>query len=182
MTTFKPLHEISWRGRHPGDQHRPTGRHGGPCATLRGNDPILPSVGLDSYSVGLPFEQALNRLRGALSRSGFEILHESDVGWRIRRQSGSDSPSQCRILYVTEPELFATAVSTHASAALWLPIPLVVREGEESVVILLPTEMIVRDRAALLALRVRVQQSYDALAAALKTVATCNAELVPEYG
>jgi uncharacterized protein (DUF302 family) len=137
---------------------------------------------MDSYSAVLPFEEALNRLRRALSRSGFQILREFDVAWRIRSHSISESASQCRILYVTDPELFATALSTHVSAALWLPIPLVVYKGEESVAILLPAELIVRDRAALLGLRALVQQSYGAVAAAIETVATCDAARHPGCG
>jgi uncharacterized protein (DUF302 family) len=126
---------------------------------------------MEAYTTLLPFDEALNRLRRALSRSGFEILRECDVGARIRIRRGNDSAPQCRILYVTDPELFATAISTHASAALWLPIPLVVSKRDDSVAILLPAELIVRDRAALLGLRALVEQSYHALAAALKTVA-----------
>ena len=130
---------------------------------------------MESYSAVVPFDEALNRLRRALSRSGFEILRECDVGSRIRRRSGSDSPQQCRILYITDPELFATAISTHASALLWLPIPLVVCTRPGSVAILLPAERIVRDRAAILGLRALVEQSYRTLAEALGTVATCDA-------
>jgi uncharacterized protein (DUF302 family) len=149
---------------------------------VRRNDPMPLNVAMESYSTLLPFDEALNRLRRALSRSGFEILRECDVGARIRGRCGSDSPPQCRILYVTDPELFATAVSTHASAALWLPIPLVVCKRENSVAILLPAELIVRDRAALLGLRALVEQSYHALAAALKTVAAFDARRVTGCG
>jgi uncharacterized protein (DUF302 family) len=137
---------------------------------------------MESYRTLMPFDEALNRLRRALSRSGFEILRECDVGTRIRIRSGNDSAPHCRILYVTDPELFATAISTHASAALWLPIPLVVCKREDSVAILLPAELIVRDRAALLGLRALVEQSYHALAAALETVAAFDAGRVPGCG
>jgi uncharacterized protein (DUF302 family) len=137
---------------------------------------------MQSYTTLLPFDEALNRLRRALSRSGFEILRECDVGGRIRIGPGNDSALQCRILYVTDPELFATAVSTHASAALWLPIPLVVCKRDDSVAILLPAELIVRDRAALLGLRALVEQSYHALAAALEIVAALDAGRVPGCG
>jgi uncharacterized protein (DUF302 family) len=137
---------------------------------------------MESYRTLVPFDEALNRLRKALSRSGFEILRECDVGARIRSRSASDSAPQCRILYVTDPELFATAISTHASAALWLPIPLVVSKREDSVAILLPAELIVRDRAALLGLRALVEQSYHALAAVLETVAALDAGRVPGCG
>ena len=75
-----------------------------------------------------------------------------------------------------------TAISTHASAALWLPIPLVVCHRGESVAILIPAESIVRDRAALLGMRVLVQDLYSAVAAALRTVARCDEKTGPEWG
>ena len=169
------------RGRS--DQHRPSGRHGGPAAAvLRWNDPTLPGVSMESYSAVVPFDEALKRLRRALSRSAFEILRECDIGWRLRAQPGSGRAPQCRILYVIEPDIFATAVSTHASAALWLPISLVVCERENAVTILLPEHSIVRDRASLLGLRALVEQSYDRLAAALATVSTSDAAGDPGSG
>lgn len=187
LTQFKKPHENSWRShvdavgeRRHRDDCRPSGRHGGPGAHVaRRNDPVPLSVGMESYRTLLPFDEALNRLKRALSRSGFEILRECDIGPRIRGRCGSDLPPQCRILYVTDPELFATAISTHASAALWLPIPLVVCKREDSVAILLPAELIVRDRAVLLGLRALVEQSYHALAAALTTVAAFDGGCVP---
>jgi uncharacterized protein (DUF302 family) len=190
LTKFKTPYETSWGSHHNADakrrrtdRDRPSGRLGGPgVSALRLANPIPPSLGMESYSAVLPFDEALKRLRRALSRSGFEILRECDVGSRIRSWSASDSAPQCRILYVTDPELFSSAISTHASAALWLPIPLVVCKREESVAILLPVELIVRDRAALLGLRTPVEQSYHALAAALDTVATCDAGRDPGCG
>ena len=140
------------------------------------------NVWMDSWSAVVPFDDALNRLRKALSRSGFEILRECDVGSRVRRRSGSDAAPQCRILYVTDPELFVTAILTNASAALWLPIPLVVCERNESVAMRLPAELIVRDRAALLGLRTLVRESYNALAAAVQSVATCDEGRDPDCG
>ena len=132
---------------------------------------VLPGFAMESYSAVIPFEDVLKRLRRALSRSGFEVLRECDVGLRIRGDSGTDSSPQCRILYVIDPDLFATAISAHASAALWLPISLVVCKREESVEILLPAYLIVRDRATLIGLRTPVEELYSALAAALDTVA-----------
>jgi uncharacterized protein (DUF302 family) len=60
---------------------------------------------MESYSAAMPFDEVLGRLRKVLSRSGFEILRERHVGSRIRSPSGSESAPQCRILYVTDPEL-----------------------------------------------------------------------------
>ena len=155
------------------DHSRPSGRLGGPgVPAVRRNDPLLPGVGMDSYSADVPFAQALYRLRRALSQNGFDILRECDVGSRIRPRNESDSATQYRILYVARPELFSTAISTHASVGLWLPIPLVICEREKSVAILLPDDVIVHDRATLLGLRALVQQEYRRLRSAIETLAT----------
>jgi uncharacterized protein (DUF302 family) len=165
------------------DHHRPSGRLGGPGVSVIRKDESVPlKIGMDSYSTAAPFENALKKVRKALSRSGFEILRECDIGSRIRRGSGNDGSPRCRILYVADPELLVTAISTHASAALWLPIPLVVCDRGESVALLVPAESIVRDRAALLGLRLLVQESYRALAAALRTVARCDETTDPDWG
>ena len=162
------------------DYNRPSGRLGGPgVPAVRRNGPALPSMGMETYSADVPFAQALSRLRRALSRIGVNILRECDIGSRMRSRSESDSTPQCRILYVTDPELFSMAISTHPSAALWLPVPLVVCRGEESVTILLPDDVIVHDRAALLGLRADVQQEYQRLRAAIETLATCESHTLP---
>ena len=151
----------------------PSGRLGGPWAPSRRrqDDHMLASATMESYSAVTPFKETLNRLRRALSRRGFEIMRECDLASRIRPQWRSNSGS-CRMLYVTEPELFATAISRHASAALWLPIPVVLYEQEESVTILRPAEAIVRDRATVLGLRAMVEQSYKSLSQILEIVGT----------
>ena len=190
LTRFKtPIETLR---RNPGakdaerrrtDHHRPSGRPGGPGVSVIRKDESVPlKIGMNSYSTAVPFEDALKKVRKALSRSGFEILRECDIGSRIRKDSGDDRAPRCRILYVTDPELLVTAISTHASAALWLPIPLVVCDRGESVAILVPAESIVRDRAALLGMRVLVQELYSAVAAALRTVARCDEKTDPEWG
>jgi uncharacterized protein (DUF302 family) len=134
----------------------------------------LAGAAMESYSSAAPYDETLKKLRRALSRRGFEILRECDLQPRMR--TGLKEPEQCRILYVTEPELFATAIATHASAALWLPVPVVVCERDESVVILRPAEAIVRDRAALLGFRALVERSYQSLTEALAGVGRCDAQ------
>jgi uncharacterized protein (DUF302 family) len=133
---------------------------------------MLAAAAMVSYNAVTPFAEALKRLRRALSRHGFEIMRECDLGLRMRT-------GHCRILYVTEPELFATAISTHFSAALWLPIPVVVGEQDGSVTILHPVEAIVRDRAALLGLRALVERSYRTLTEALKSIGTPDTRREP---
>jgi uncharacterized protein (DUF302 family) len=137
----------------------------------RRHDHMLASATMESYSAITPFGVTLKRLKRALSRGGFEIMRECDLASRMRRRLGRNS-GPCRILYVTEPALFATAISTHASAALWLPVPVVLCEQEDSVVILRPAEAIVQDRAAVLGLRAMVEQSYKTLSQILEMVGT----------
>jgi uncharacterized protein (DUF302 family) len=155
------------------DHHLPPGRLGGPWvpSPRRRHDHMLTSPTMESYSTVAPFQETLKRLRRALSRGGFEIIRECDLASRSRPQRRRNS-GLCRILYVTEPELFATAISTHASAALWLPVPVVLYEQEKSVTILRPAEAIVRDRATVLGLRALVEQSYKTLSQILEIVGT----------
>ncbi|MGH9627489.1 MAG: hypothetical protein ACRD7E_03885 [Bryobacteraceae bacterium] len=134
---------------------------------------MLTSAWMESYDAFAPYAATLKTLRRALSQRGFEIMRECDLGSRIRRRRGTTL--HCRILYVTEPELFATALSTHASSALWLPIPVVLCGSEEFVSILRPAEAIVRDRAALLGLDALVERSYQVLTEALESVGVSKA-------
>src|SRR5688572_26701406 len=99
---------------------RPSGRLGGPSilSVCRPSDPMLTSAGMESYNSSAPYGETLNRLRRALSQRAFEIMRECNLGPRIRPRSG-EATTNCRVLYVTEPDLFATAISKHASAALW---------------------------------------------------------------
>jgi uncharacterized protein (DUF302 family) len=135
---------------------------------------MFTSAWMESYDAFAPYVETLNSLRRALSQRGFEIMRECDLGSRIRRR-GRGTTLQCRILYVIEPYLFATALSTHSSAPLWLPIPVVLCVGEEFVSILHPAEAIVRDRAALLGLRALVERSYQVLTEAVESVGVSKA-------
>jgi uncharacterized protein (DUF302 family) len=154
------------------EEGHPSGRLGGPGvpSPRRHHDHMLASAGMESYNALAGYEETLSGLRKALSQRGFEILRECELGPKLRTRRGA-KPARCRILYVAEPELLATGVSTHASAALWLPIPVVVSEHEEFVTILRPAEAIVWDRAALLGLRALVERSYRNLTEALASVA-----------
>jgi uncharacterized protein (DUF302 family) len=167
-------HEHSHRKRTRTDG-RPSGRLGGPSvlSLCRPSDQMLKSAGMESYNALAPYGETLNRLRRALSQRSLEIMRECDLGLRIRARSGRKT-GNCRILYVTDPELLATAISTHASAALWLPIPVVLYERDEFVAILHPAEAIVRDRAALLGLQSLVARFYETLTEALESVGAPN--------
>ena len=130
---------------------------------------MLTSAGMESYNSLASYDETLNSLRRVLSQRAFEIIHECDLGPRIQARRGGKAVN-CRVLYVAESELFVTAISTHASAALWLPIPVVVCERDKFVTILRPAEAIVRDRAALLGLQSLVEQSYESLTEAMNSV------------
>ena len=177
FTRHKTLTEVLGSSRSDTYQKRvcidgrPSGRLGGPSvlSVCRPSDQMLTSAGMESYNSLEPYGETLNRLRRALSQRAFEIIRECDLGLRIRARRGGKA-ANCRVLYVVEPELFATAISTHASAALWLPIPVVLCERDGLVTILRPAEAIVRDRAALLGLQSLVEQSYEALTEALNSV------------
>lgn len=177
FTRHKTLIEVPGSTRSDTHQKRvcsdgrPSGRLGGPSVlpVCGPSDQMLTSAGMQSYNSPEPYSETLNRLRKALSQCAFEIIRECDLGPRIRARRGGKA-ANCRVLYVAEPDLFATAISTHASAALWLPIPVVLCERNGLVTILSPVEAIVRDRAALLGLQSLVEQSYEALTEALNSV------------
>ena len=62
-------------------------------------------------------------IRRALSKHGLQLLRECDIASRFE-----DSPQECRVLYVADPALLSRAISIDISAALWLPLPVVVAE------------------------------------------------------
>ncbi len=179
FTEFKTPREVlasSHERSHPKRTRtdgRPSGRLGGPSvlSLCRPSNQMLTDAGMASYNSLAPYGETLNRLRRALSQRSLEIMRECDLGLRIRARCGRKT-ANCRVLYVTDPELLATAIATHASAALWLPIPVVVCERDEFVTILRPAEAIVRDRAALLGLQSLVARFYETLIEALESVGT----------
>ena len=97
LTRFKT--PIETFRRNPGakdaerrrtDHHRPSGRLGGPGVSVIRKDESEPlKIGMNSYSTEVSFEEALKKVRNALSRSGFEILRECDIGSRIGKGSGN---------------------------------------------------------------------------------------------
>ena len=166
---------------HHHEEQRPSGRHGGPCAIpfpdaleRHPRYGIVVSWTSDSFLVPVGYEQAANRVKRALSRHGLEILRECDVGARVPRQAAEDKQN-CGLMYIVEPRSFAMSVAAHPSAALWLPVPLVLSdEGPQQSRVFLPVEAIVRDRAALIGLLASVQSLYARLRTALLTVATAE--------
>jgi uncharacterized protein (DUF302 family) len=155
-------------GRTQSDHQRPSGRHGGPCVTPSvGSRRATTSLTSESYIVERTYEQALRMIRRALSKHGLQLLRECNITSRFKDHGAT---RECRVLYVADPALLFSAVSADPSAALWLPLPVVVAEEAESTRILVPCEAIVRDRASLLGLRELVQKFYMCLTSALRTV------------
>ena len=153
---------------------RPSGRHGGPCAlpvgwSHDGHELALKAT-YDYYIAPEGYAATLNRTRRSLSHHGVEILRECNIGSRVRHEL-SVEPVQCRILYVAQPGLIASGISTHPSAALWLPLPVVLSDAGARSEIFLPVEAIISDRASLLGIRKQVQEFYRAVTASLEAFA-----------
>ncbi len=151
----------------------PSGRHGGPSASpvlsnhhARG---LVLSATHECYVIAMPYPEAVSRTRRAVSRHGLQILRECDVGSHVPDNSPRGR-RHCRVFYVTQPDLLATAVSTHPSAALWLPLPVALNDETLQTRIFFPAEAIVRDRANLLGIRGPVSKLYTSLIAALETI------------
>jgi uncharacterized protein (DUF302 family) len=102
--------------------------------------------------------------RRAISKQGLEIVRECDIALRV----GQTKP--CKLLYVTDPDLLLRAISADVSAALWLPLPVVITEEGASTRILFPAEAIVRDRALLVGVADSVKKFYKNLSAAFQAI------------
>ena len=125
----------------------------------------------ESFVIGVPFEKALRRARRALSRHNIHIARECDISSRINKDAETNI-RECRVLYVTQPCLLERAISLDPSAALWLPLPVVVADEAEVTLISFPSEGIVRDRATLLGIREQVRNFYKDLTTALQTISS----------
>jgi uncharacterized protein (DUF302 family) len=161
------------------EDRKPSGRHGGPCIAPFERGTQWKALGgmatagtSNTFLVSGPYEQAVGRIKRALSRQGLEILRECNLGSRLVRHPAGEAP-KCRLMYVAPPGLLARAMAAHASSALWLPVPLVVTDQIGHTRILVPVESIVRDRATLLGLLASVQDLYQRVTAALQS-AGCN--------
>jgi len=87
-----------------------------------------------AYLVAEPFTRALHIVREALARTDLSIIAELDVSDRIRRQV-SLGFAPCRILLVDSPYLLLEAVALDRSAAVLLPLHIVVSSrGPETLV------------------------------------------------
>ena len=123
----------------------------------------------ESYIVQRTYEQAVSTTRRALSKQGFQILRECDIG-SLRTREAVKEVRNCRLLFVAKPLLLLRAVLVDPSAALWLPVPVVVADETVFTRVLFPLEAIVRDRACLLGIGDSVQNLYASLSAAVQTI------------
>jgi uncharacterized protein (DUF302 family) len=84
-----------------------------------------------------PLAAALKTIRAALSKQGLEIAVEVDLSARINRSLRLNLPP-CRVLCVDCPLAVLEAITLDRSAAVLLPMHLVISsQGEETVIHLL---------------------------------------------
>ncbi len=96
-----------------------------------------------SVAVGLPFEEAVARVRAALQEQGFGVLTEIDVTGTLRAKLGAEIEDYV-ILGACNPPLARTALGIDRSIGLLLPCNVVVRAaGSGSVIEALDPQIMV---------------------------------------
>jgi uncharacterized protein (DUF302 family) len=116
-----------------------------------------------------PVSDALKLIRRALAEGGLEIAADVDLAGRIRKALRIDLPP-CRVLCVDCPVALLEALALDRSAAVLLPLHLVVagHNGSTLVHLLNPTAALygglpVTARAAVSKLQARVAQAVESV-------------------
>ena len=116
-----------------------------------------------------PLNEAVKLLRRALAEGGLEIAAGLDMAGRIRKALRIDFP-QCRVLCVDSPLALLEALALDRSAAVLLPMHLVVtgQDGVTLVHLLNPAAALysglpVTARAAVSKLQARVAQAVESV-------------------
>ena len=112
-----------------------------------------------------PLNEALRLIRRALTKEGLEVAADLDLAGRVRRSLRIDIPP-CRVLYVDCPVALLEALTFDRSAAVLLPLHLVVagQDGSTLIYFLNPAAALysglpVTARAAVSKLQSRVAQA-----------------------
>ena len=88
-----------------------------------------------TITVSLPYEEAVNRTREALSGQGFGVLSEIDVRATLEAKLGSDAGQRLGdylILGVCNPALAQKALAADPDMGLLLPCNVVIRRGPDN--------------------------------------------------
>jgi uncharacterized protein (DUF302 family) len=116
-----------------------------------------------------PLNEAVKLLRRALAEGGLEVAAELDMADRIRKALRIDFPP-CRVLCVDSPVALLEALALDRSAAVLLPLHLVVtgHDGLTLVHLLNPAASLysglpVTARAAVSKLQARVAQAVESV-------------------
>ena len=122
-----------------------------------------------TLTIQKPLNEAVKLLRRALAKGGLEVAAELDLGGRVKKALGIDFPS-CRVLGVDCPVALLEALALDRSAAVLLPLHLVVtsQDGLTLVHFLNPAAALysglpVTARAAVSKLQAKVAQAVESV-------------------
>lgn len=117
-----------------------------------------------------PFDEAVERVTGALQKEGFGILSDIDVAATLKKKLNADLPPY-RILGACNPPLAQRAIAAEPSIGLLLPCNVLVRQdGSGQVFVeLMNTEAVLQlvDKPEIGALAGEVRERLDRVLAAL---------------
>ena len=123
-----------------------------------------------TFTIDEPGHRALRMVRRALTMHGLQTAAELDATLRIKQELGA-GVAPCLVLYVDDPTLLLEGIVFHRGAALEIPQPVVVSEGDHR------TEVLVRSAESLVAgglppsvqnpvlqLQARIERAIEAVA------------------